>query len=818
MPQNSEILVNRNAKLIIEDVTIDATNDAWKGIACNNGSSPVLITDRVPNVKIMNSTITDADLAFSNSYTVGSNTYYGGAIVAWGTTFKECLDFIDLEEYTYYEKSLEYCAFTDCIFKEPSVCSFSGEFILLKEVKNVNFKGCRFENNCGSTTTWAIHASDSKFSLRKYYSKENEFVGFGHGICANNDPTDDQVPVLISGCSFKPHTNPLWTIYNTSPIKLEGCLNSKVISNNFTIKADQTTYDKIAINLTDCKSFELQDNIIEFVGIGPITTGIYILNSGYQTNLIYNNTIINATIGIIADGANRGQENDPSFTNSGLKILCNEFVSFSNTSYYIKATNCNNSSLLYGVSKWQQGALNNSSGSAIPGSPNFNTTPDRNLGTADNDFYDEHTTISSTFDIQYVHPTTPGDYTVRYVSKDNGNDLVYTTPDNNSSPTTSHCESRVPCTGPRCAVLITPQTINSYNQSYSTYKTQLNGLVNAGDHDYLYDLVLEVNSSNVNDVYSALLNSNPSHDILALACGNDVFSVSMIEEVLVKNSYGIKSTSVAIAILEREVLLSETQLQNIYIAAEKFSEYENLMMQVDAINQDYTFLMNRSITALCSRESIPMDSVKLYLEAFNDLWSNLRLIHIAFEEGNLSGAQQRFNNLEDISGDESELSDYSTLYDNVLLDIYTNHEGDFMEMTATQKEDLYAIYNNGTYAASLAKYLLIKYDAFEWVLNNCEQSENSARKAKPVNETSSSSNLVTISPNPANSVLYISLNCDLDVTSKIVIFDLNGRLIKQSKIKSEKDQISLSDLSDGVYFVKVFVNNEITTHKLVITK
>jgi hypothetical protein len=88
MPHNSMILVNRNAKLIIEDVTIDAVNNAWKGITCNNGSSPILTTDRVPNVKIMNSTITDADLAFSNNYTVGSNTYYGGAIVAWGTTFK----------------------------------------------------------------------------------------------------------------------------------------------------------------------------------------------------------------------------------------------------------------------------------------------------------------------------------------------------------------------------------------------------------------------------------------------------------------------------------------------------------------------------------------------------------------------------------------------------------------------------------------------------------------------------------------------------------------------------------------------------------
>jgi len=292
----------------------------------------------------------------------------------------------------------------------------------------------------------------------------------------------------------------------------------------------------------------------------------------------------------------------------------------------------------------------------------------------------------------------------------------------------------------------------------------------------------------------------------------------MIEDILVKNSYGIKSSSVANALLEREVELNETQMQNIYNSAEEFSEYENLMMQVDAINQDYTFLMNRSITALCSREIIPMDSVKLYLVAFNDLWSNLRLIHIALEEDNLSIAQQRFNNLQDITSDESELTDYSTLYNNVLLDVYSNHEGDFMEMTASQKEDLYAIYSKGTYAASIAKYLLMKYDEFEWEPVDCEQSEFFAIKAKPFIKNSSSSNLVNIYPNPANSVLYISLNCDIDISSKIVIFDLNGSLIKQSKIKSDNDQISLSELSDGVYFVRVFANNEITTHKLVVTK
>lgn len=116
---------------------------------------------------------------------------------------------------------------------------------------------------------------------------------------------------------------------------------------------------------------------------------------------------------------------------------------------------------------------------------------------------------------------------------------------------------------------------------------------------------------------------------------------------------------------------------------------------------------------------------------------------------------------------------------------------------------------NTTYTLTIRNWSMTMPENSEIIVN---------RNAKPFIKNSSISNLVNIYPNPANSVLYISLNCDIDVSSEISIFDLNGRLIKQSKIKSENDQISLSELSDGVYFIRVFVNNEITTHKLVVTK
>ncbi|OIP01782.1 MAG: hypothetical protein AUJ98_03145 [Bacteroidetes bacterium CG2_30_33_31] len=259
-------------------------------------------------------------------------------------------------------------------------------------------------------------------------------------------------------------------------------------------------------------------------------------------------------------------------------------------------------------------------------------------------------------------------------------------------------------------------------------------------------------------------------------------------------------------------------MDNIYAAAENISEYEVLLMDIEAINQEYTNLMNQSIGALESRDSIPLDSVKLYLEAFNDLWSNIRLIYFALEENNFTYSQQRFENLGNISDETNEISDYSTLYNNVLVDIYTNHEGDFYQMNESQKNDLYDIFTNGTYAAGIAKYLLMKYDDLEWAPNYCEGGNSDERRAKPEIISETTNQIITIYPNPANDRLNIVITDELITPTEISILDLSGRIVKILIIKSQNSQINISDLSEGIYFVRFYVNDEITTQKLVITK
>jgi hypothetical protein len=58
------------------------------------------------------------------------------------------------------------------------------------------------------------------------------------------------------------------------------------------------------------------------------------------------------------------------------------------------------------------------------------------------------------------------------------------------------------------------------------------------------------------------------------------------------------------------------------------------------------------------------------------------------------------------------------------------------------------------------------------------------------------------------------LNIQSEFTlTKIEIFDYNGRLLKQLIPNSETTQINVSDLQNGLYFVKAYNNEAIKIEK-----
>ena len=63
-------------------------------------------------------------------------------------------------------------------------------------------------------------------------------------------------------------------------------------------------------------------------------------------------------------------------------------------------------------------------------------------------------------------------------------------------------------------------------------------------------------------------------------------------------------------------------------------------------------------------------------------------------------------------------------------------------------------------------------------------------------------NPVVVSPNPVNDILNISLNDISFLDTSYQIVDVNGRVITEGNLSTSISEISVGELSKGVYFIK----------------
>jgi len=77
-------------------------------------------------------------------------------------------------------------------------------------------------------------------------------------------------------------------------------------------------------------------------------------------------------------------------------------------------------------------------------------------------------------------------------------------------------------------------------------------------------------------------------------------------------------------------------------------------------------------------------------------------------------------------------------------------------------------------------------------------------------------NSVSIYPNPTSGILNVTSISDATVQ----MFDVTGKeiLLEASVNASKTQQINVSNLANGVYFVKIFNNDFVTMKKIVLSK
>ena len=76
-------------------------------------------------------------------------------------------------------------------------------------------------------------------------------------------------------------------------------------------------------------------------------------------------------------------------------------------------------------------------------------------------------------------------------------------------------------------------------------------------------------------------------------------------------------------------------------------------------------------------------------------------------------------------------------------------------------------------------------------------------------------NGLIINPNPASGMVHIIIPSEMAGDASLFIYDIHGKIVYHSDVRSSELQIDLYDIPDGIYIVRLFKENSTVTSKLV---
>jgi hypothetical protein len=81
---------------------------------------------------------------------------------------------------------------------------------------------------------------------------------------------------------------------------------------------------------------------------------------------------------------------------------------------------------------------------------------------------------------------------------------------------------------------------------------------------------------------------------------------------------------------------------------------------------------------------------------------------------------------------------------------------------------------------------------------------------------------LSVYPNPSNGTLNIRLQPEADINQTVSVYNNLGQLVESYNLNFTKEQpaveIRMNDLTDGIYFVRVFDGNTVQTRKVLLRK
>jgi len=847
----AKVIVQPGGTLTIDGGTLTkACDQPWEGIEVwGNPDLSQLYPQYQGHVYLMNqASIQNAKVGITTSKKIEGEYipgFEGGLVIANESSFKNNIR--DIEFYPYQnihpysgDELNNFSYFTKCTFESCYTDSTSYQtpdaHIYFNGIKGIKVNGCSFKflkiENCPVelyNMGTGILGFDASFYVLPYCDDNplpiqgdcenlilSTFTNLRYGVRAFN--TNENKTIAVTNSKFE---NVITGIY------LSGFNRLQLLSNEIEIKKIIIPNEifQEGIYIEDCSGYHIEDNEIYssyLYGYSSLidVIGMYIKNSGPEDNEIYNNSLHNLPVGIIAEGVNKGGT-------TGLCIKCNTFDQNMNDALVWDTPQNNLPIPNLGIKYIQGSALHDTKAKAgntftffqWPGSIEY-LFGWNYLNTVEHFDYYHH--------FPQVNPLTyPYDY--NYFNESSitriPSDLLFIKDD--------ACPSKIYEGGTPLKNYFDPkEMMDSAQVQIDLYQSQLNDLVDGGSTQELNNYVMMSMPDDALEVRQKLFDESPylSDTVMVQAVNKEnVLPGAMVRDVLVANPQAAKSKQVVDALDNRFDPLPDYMMGDIMQGLQQVGAKEILESKLASWHQYREFYKNELIWRYLTDTTMnaPYDSLTALYQMENNLDSRYHLAFVYNDNKQLSDA---LDVIDDIPG-SFDMTDYqSTIYNDYhdyfdILNLMNDSGRSACQLDSASIDALFGIMDHGfPLISGYARGMLVKGDHLNYseTVSFPLLTQALTYPGPNFNNDEPEAGYLKLFPNPAWD--YVIVEFDLLMHNSkglLVMSDMNGRIIQMLEIPSRHNQLvlNLKDKPDGVYNFSLFVQNrQIDNKRVIITR
>jgi hypothetical protein len=823
--------IQPGGKLIINDARltslINCPGSTWRGVivrgdANENQYSTVNGVSHQGKFIGNNCTIENAEEAIE---VVNSNGWQSGGIVqARNCLFKNnerCVSFQsyrnltpagnETSNFSYFEK----CHF---LIDQPLIKGNDPRGIVtLWAVKGIQFRGCKWENTNPQATTAAslgfngIFGIDADFSVGSYcdqllqvnqpcdpaYYTRSEFINMNAGI--RSQKTSGLTRFTVGETDFK---NCVYGVYNEGHDYIVASNNKFTQGNNIL----SPFFDIGILNITGTK-YSIEQNVFSSPSqsLTEFSIGTTIFNSGMLTNEVYKNDFSSLSIANLALGNNRNNNPTSNQQFSGLEYRCNLM---SNNDFDIAVIGFDK---FGGINMYQGGIA---SGNKIDAGNTFSQN-----GNPETDIYNW-----SDNPILYVYNPTIAEQEPIYRTQSVSN-IAFQGPYNLCLPKRGGKVTKM-------VKLTTAEHISLSNSAtaslaeLSTLKNYYSSLLDGGSTDARLTEVASAVSTEAEALRTQLISKSPylSTDVLQKAAEkSDVLPNQLLFEILLANPDGIRGEELKRYLAEKDNPFPEEWLE--YLADQNgiITYRTTLEFLLNTTQKELESACDQLISdALVSDNGYDLQTIR-YTASINppSLHNDFLLFDEMIEEGDYNAADSLLDLMPyqyRLTPEQLiEYNDFRTL-SNIVIDVRSQDQSS-KNITEAQKSELVELANSGTLIPNIRakNWLSLLTGKIDWFVPTLPVTTQ-AKKSKVAKKTPSFLPQITLSPNPAKNVTYLTFDRVVDNNLHLDIIDAFGRTTKSLQLSNSPLQaIDISTLSSGLYVMRITdAKGVVQTKKLIV--